>query len=177
MTPMMMKKHITLIAASLVASVTVAMTGNVSTPNPNTFDTEDAAAIAAEQVIVNDHKNTTTEEAGGVYQTPLDGKFHYTNPVGNGAEGDFSVRIQFQGKLVAIYHDHPAYMSGFSEYCSRYLSVPDVQIATQLHLDSYVGVLAEKQIVKWTPGKSRTEYGNECAPHERIGVGSVVGKL
>lgn len=90
----------------------------------------EAALSAATEVSV------TIEQAGGIVLA-YDGLYYFTTPVA-GLNDHFNVRLQFRGKLVAIYHTHPGSNAGLAD---KY-SPDDYATATRLHVASYLRVIA-----------------------------------
>lgn len=136
------------------------------------FATMDQAAEAAERAII--AKTTTVEMAGVVYES--NGKFYYTSPATSNDHDQFAIRVAFPAgaKLVALYHDHPEHID------NNHFSPPDVAVANQLHVISYVGVIGPNHILKYTPGKSEVYHaagGDLADTNDLVSDGSVVAAL
>jgi hypothetical protein len=118
--------------------------------------TLDKAAIQALRSAIK--VSTVVEEAGALYT--LGGKFYYTSAASNSDEAHFAIRIGFpQGaKLVALYHTHPNHEN------NDMFSPNDVNIANQMHVISYVGVLTQStsHIIKYIPGVSKMGSCARC---------------
>lgn len=139
--------------STLLSTVALAATLPVSGPiqGQTGFDTMDAAAIAAEEMVV--HKTISVEQAGAIYE--LGGKFYFTAPASNEGGDYFHVAVQFPvgAKFVGLYHDHP-----YAENNDMF-SFPDVLTANQLHVTSYIAVIREggkSHILKYVPGVTAT---------------------
>lgn len=122
-------------------------------PGQTGFSTMDGAAVAVEQQIT--RTNPTSEQAGAIYE--LAGKFYFTAPASNDGGDYFHVAVQFPAgaRFVALYHDHPYGPT------NDLFSAPDVQVANQLHVTSYIGVIADvagrSHVLKYIPGSTPTK--------------------
>jgi hypothetical protein len=138
------------------------------------YDSQDEAAKAALTEIFTTNSETSNEFAGVIVQ--MNGKYFYTCPVSSGETSSFSVRaaIPHNGKIVAIFHNHPGH-----EYSQlEYFSPNDVQVAKEMNLTSYIGVNASHNIHKFVPGKSVVSAfyngGASAIPDGFISSGSVI---
>jgi len=97
------------------------------------YQTEAEAAIAALNVAA--EQSIELEQAGGI--ALLNGLYYPTNAVSNAQREHFSIRIQFTGKLIAIYHTHPG-NNGDEDSFSK----EDRAIASQMRVHSYIRAVA-----------------------------------
>jgi hypothetical protein len=135
--------------AALVACSVPAMASPLATLSTDSFDTLDAAALAAEAAAMplSDHF-----EYGGVLIERA-GRYYYTLPVTSGSNKELALRFSLPGdvKLAASFHTHPKYGD-----CDNYFSPTDVDAATRMRLPSYIGALIDGSIHRFVPGRTRT---------------------
>jgi hypothetical protein len=117
----------------LIAVARAADAPLATTQGANGYSTEAEAVQAA--LIIAAQQSAELEQAGGV--AFKDGQYYPTNAVSNLDPRHFAIRIQFAGKLVAIYHTHPG-KDGTADAFSR----DDRAVAAQLHVHSYIRAVA-----------------------------------
>lgn len=112
------------------------------------YATLDEAAVAAEAaaMILTKHY-----EFGGVIFT-ADGKFYFTPAMTSKGTHSINVQARFAGHLVAIYHTHPG-----PEESNRAFSEDDVRTAIGMKVPSFIGVMFDGSVHKFTPGVSKTQ--------------------
>lgn len=171
------------IAGALVELVLMAVDGVVNAaplpvsgpvPGEAGYATMDSAALAAEESAVS--MGVTVERAGVIYH--LGDRFYFTAPTTSGGGDEFHIGVSFPrgATLVALYHDHPDHTD------NDHFSAPDVQVADQLHVASYVGVIQgdKSHVIRYTPGHSQTYHyagGDLASRDDVVSDGTVVGAL
>ena len=116
---------------------------------------------------------------GGVYEfggavVEKDGAFYRTEPVSSGEEGHirFAVDVPAGARLVAIFHTHPD-----DGPQTRLFSWDDVNEAKKLGLTSYIGVMNDHVIRRFTPGVTPTRPytpSGSSLPRGRVSEGEPV---
>lgn len=116
------------------------------------------AALEASEAISRD-----TELAGGIVLTS--GTYYFTTPVSSGLHDHFDIRLQFRGKLVAIYHTHPGANSGLADQ----FSPEDYAVARKLKLPSYMRAISTQSNYRLSTGNTVSNltghslcHGIEC---------------
>jgi hypothetical protein len=127
-----------------------------STLNAIAYATEQEAAQAALTTAV--EQDQALEQAGGI--ALLDGKYYPTNAVSNNDAGHFAIKIQFAGKLVAIYHTHPG-TDGTADSFSK----DDRQVAAQMHVHSYIKAVASNGVYLLADGRV-SQVGGHSLCHQ-----------
>lgn len=112
------------------------------------YATLDEAAVAAETAAM---LVTKSYEFGGVIFTAA-GKFYFTPAMTSKGTHSINVTARFAGHLVAIYHTHPG-----PETSNLAFSEDDVRTSTGMKVPSFIGVMYDGSIHKFTPGVSRTQ--------------------
>jgi hypothetical protein len=136
--------------------------------NATPYTTMDEAAVAALRIAV--PQSQKFEFAGCLFTDQS--KFYFTVPVHSGSEDSFKAACLAPGnfKLVGLFHTHPI----GAEYG---VSAPDIKLAKQLNVTSYVAFIEQNQAVKYIPGRSHTEcYQDEeyCGADRLKSTGTIV---
>jgi hypothetical protein len=177
-----MKKLLFPLVIVLAACSKAPQQAPVSGPVANevAFSSEDAAAIAGLKRIV--VQTTEKEMIGAIFKQGS--MYFYTAPVGIDSEKEAEARITIPpgSSLVALYHTHPAEGIGEFEDKTEYFSATDVETAKRLHVDSFVGVIKNNNVIKYTPGVSQDVVEQDIGDNDQdvnvvVSLGSVVGKL
>lgn len=131
------------------------------------FDTMNDAATAAVRAIT----TTETEQMGGVYSS--DGKFYFTQPVGNEEVAAVSTHILLPrgSKLVAVFHNHPKAVLHDLD-TSEYFSECDINLAKSLKVTSYILVIKDNTIHSFTPGQNPIHWMGQ----EHAALGTLIVK-
>ena len=120
------------------------------------YATEAEAAQAALTVAA--QQSAELEQAGGI--ALKDGKYYPTNAVSNHDREHFAIRIQFAGKLVAIYHTHPG-NDGTQDAFSR----DDRAVAANMHVHSYIKAVASGGVYMLDSSEHVTQLGGHSLCH------------
>jgi hypothetical protein len=133
------------------------------------YNSADDAARAALTEIFDSVTTNSNEMAGVIVQ--IGSKFFYTEPVGSSEYGHFNVRASYpkNAKVVAIYHDHPGI-----EKLAEFFSIDDVNVAMELNLVSYIGIVDSHNIRRFTPGKSARISASGSLTSAKYSAGSVI---
>jgi hypothetical protein len=138
-----------LLAAALCARSKAAELPVSSSEGAQGYATEQLAAQAGLSAAA--RAPGTLEQAGGV--ALFEGLYYPTGPVSNGDPEHFAVRIRFAGRLVAIYHTHPA-KDGAAEQFSK----ADREVASRLKVHSYILAVGSGGVYALIDGRT-TEIG------------------
>ncbi|MBI3564842.1 MAG: hypothetical protein HY079_06575 [Elusimicrobia bacterium] len=146
-------------------------------PPPVSAVVESEAYASAEQAAVAGLRIAMARsgryENGGAV-VAKDGSFYRTEPVSNGDEGHirFAVEVPAGARLVAIFHTHPD-----AGPQTRLFSQDDVAEAAKLGLTSYIGVMDDRVIRRFTPGVTPTRPytpPGSSLPRGRVSDGETV---
>jgi hypothetical protein len=139
----------------------------------DTFDTLDAAALAAEHACESMSFHSGNEFGGVLLER--DGKYVYSIAQTSGLAAHLDIRASFTSeyRLVGLYHTHP---KGFDGEVTRWFSVEDVRVATTLRVPSYIGIEYEHgDVRKFIPGATHTTPETSPGfPSGKIALGEVV---
>lgn len=112
----------------------------------------DAIAIAALTAVFGMHD---CREHAGVIMSEADGSY-FASPAVTGKDDTFTLHIKiYAGQHVAaIYHTHPGCTHSDE---SKFFSPQDIDMANALHVPSYIAVLTNGQVLRYTPGSDHRE--------------------
>lgn len=135
------------------------------------YNSEQEAAIAALQVAI---PLTDKYEVGGVIVLFRD-KYYYTVPVSSNQQKTITFHVKpTDGMPVALYHTHPSLARMVNEEEPLFFSAYDVDLAEKNKINSYLGIVADKTIRVYLPGKTpKTNNGIKKV----ISPGFVISKV
>lgn len=144
-----MKRYIGLVIIAITIGSATAEELPTSTITAGCFSSPDSAAIAGLDQA--EKASIQKEFAGAIVEK--DGSYCYTEPVSNGVDGSFKVRLLFPKDyhLVAIYHTHPEAPK------SELFSKEDVDLAKGNRLVSYIRVVGSGKTLRFDPKIDRIE--------------------
>lgn len=145
------------------------------------YQTVDQAATAGIRAAVT--SSTQFERGGGVLEGS-DGKYYYTAPVGGKNPGEVKFGVEYNKnnfRLVAIYHTHPPDCPGVCPNdLTEYFSAMDVEMAQNLHLVSYIGILKTHSVSKFVPEHDplkSVDANKGDGSSENVSLGEEVGSF
>lgn len=113
-----------------------------------------------------------TYEVGGGIWRDKQGFYSYSDPAGSRGTSEFAAEISFpkSATLAALYHTHPG-----DSKLSDYFSPHDVQLANRMGLTSYIKVIENDLIRRYSPGMPTQTQGTGLR-RGKISMGDIVGK-